>query len=416
MAVVARTLGALALCGAGSASFSFVSVGDWGGATINPGDYHDTNEHEVAKQMGITAADIDAKFVINTGDNFYYCGVQNITDEMFKADFEDVFTAKSLYVPWYGVLGNHDYAYSVEAQFKYKSPNNDRWQLPSQYYSKRILLGGTQYATFVFVDTNPCIASYRASDPKGWDPCSGEFGECKETADGECHFNEHILAQDCGVQFAWLKKTLAAIDDEDWVIVVGHHEADKIDVEDFTGALLASKARLYLNGHTHALKHYQIDGRRDVDFLTTGAGCMIRTKDQDVCHGATCLTDLAQHSASEVFYQTVSGFSTHTFSDDFSTLTTKVVDTSGKVIHSFVTSKAGPTPGPGPAPAPGPGPSPAPPAPGPAQGSCKEYGCGRYAPKQQCQCNRYCDEHKDCCGDFEQVCSGPAPAPPSIVV
>jgi len=346
MALLVRVFRILALCSAVSAKVSFVSVGDWGGASINPGDYHETSEMAVAKQMGITAAAMEAKFVINTGDNFYYCGVQNITDDMFKSDFEDVFTAKSLYVPWYGVLGNHDYAYSIEAQFKYKSPNNDRWQLPSPYYMKRLFLGGSQYATFVFVDTNPCISSYRGSDPKGWDPCSGEYGECKETADSECHFNQHILAQDCGAQFAWLKKTLAAVDGNDWVIVVGHHEADQIDVEDFTGLLLGSQTRLYLNGHTHALKHYRVDGRTDVDFLTTGAGCMLHTKDQEVCRTSACSNssaDIAPHAAAEVFYQKVSGFSTHTFSDDFSTLTTNVVDTSGSVIHSFVTSKAGPS-------------------------------------------------------------------------
>merc|ERR1711982_273044 len=62
----------------------------------------------------------------------------------FKTDFEDIFTADSLNVPWYGTLGNHDYAYDPKPQFSYKSPNNDRWVLPDYYYSKRILLGGSQ--------------------------------------------------------------------------------------------------------------------------------------------------------------------------------------------------------------------------------------------------------------------------------
>lgn len=334
-----KTASTLALVKAASAAVSFVSIGDWGGAGINGGkDYHKTNELAVAKQLGKTAKELDAKWVINTGDNFYYCGVQNITDEQFKIDFEDVFTDESLNIPWYGILGNHDYAYDPKSQFDYKSPNNNRWQIPDYYFTKRVLLGASQYATMVFIDSNPCIASYRKSDPKGWDPCSGEYGECQETPDSKCHFNDHILAQDCGTQFAWFKKELAAINKDDWVIVVGHHEADQIDVEDFTGIMLSNKIRLYLNGHTHALKHYQIDSEKDIDFFTTGAGCMIHTKDQDVCTSGVCSPDAA-HKVDEIYYKRISGFTTHTFSDDFSTLTTKAIDTEGNVLHSFVTAK-----------------------------------------------------------------------------
>jgi len=265
----------------------------------------------------------------------------NITDEQWKVDFEDVFTHPSLSIPWYGVLGNHDYAYDVESQFNYKSPNNDRWQLPSYYYTKRFHLEGAHYATFVFIDSNPCISSYRGDDPEGWDPCSGKYGECKEASDGHCHFHDHIVAQDCSVQFAWFQKTLEAISDDDWVIVVGHHEADKIDVEDFTATMLAGKVSLYLNGHTHALKHYRVNAHTDIDFFTTGAGCMVHTHDQDVCLGASCVSaaEPAKYKVDEVFYKHASGFTAHTFSDDFSTLTTDVFDTSGNVLHSFVTAK-----------------------------------------------------------------------------
>lgn len=333
----ARLLAGAAAVRTAAAAFSFVSLGDWGGAGIssNVHDYHRTNELEVARQLGITAAELDAQFVINTGDNFYYCGVHNITDEQWKVDFEDVFTHDSLSVPWYGILGNHDYAYDARSQFNYKSPNNDRWQMPSYFYTKRLHLGSSRYATFVFIDTNPCISSYRGDDPAGWDPCSGKYGECKEALDGECHFHDHIIEQDCSSQLTWFKDTLAAISDEDWVIVVGHHEADKIDVEDFTSVMLAGKVSLYLNGHTHALKHYRINSRRDIDFFTTGAGCMAQTHDQDLCLD----TALGGYRVQELFYKKASGFTAHTFSEDFSTLTTKAFDVNGTVLHSFVTSK-----------------------------------------------------------------------------
>lgn len=338
----AALLGCLGLSpGRVSAAFTFASIGDWGGATI--GGYHLSNELAVAKQMGKTATELDVQFILNTGDNFYYCGVDSITDAQFKTDFEDIYTDKSLNVPWYGILGNHDYAYSVEPQLTYKSPNNDRWQIPDRNYTKRIQLGGSNYATLVFVDTNPCIASYRADDPKGWDPCSGTYGECKDTPDKECHFHEHIIAQDCQGQYNWLKKTLDAIDKNDWIIAIGHHESDAVNVADFTGLFLDRKINLYLNGHTHALKHYQIDGDKSIDWVTSGAGCMVHTHDQDQlkeqCQGVDCKVE-GTHKVDELFYKAVSGFTVHTFAEDFSTLTTKILDDTGATIHSFVTTKA----------------------------------------------------------------------------
>eukprot|EP00928_Gymnodinium_smaydae_P063862 TRINITY_DN47341_c0_g1_i1.p1 TRINITY_DN47341_c0_g1~~TRINITY_DN47341_c0_g1_i1.p1 ORF type:complete len:360 (-),score=59.49 TRINITY_DN47341_c0_g1_i1:335-1414(-) len=325
-----------------AAPVTFATLGDWGGASIGgpDGDYHGRNEVAVAKTLGEKAAELAISFVINTGDNFYYCGVQNLTDDRFKEAFEDIFTAKSLSVPWYGVLGNHDYAYDVQAQLKYKSPVNDRWQIPAPYYTKRILLGGSQYATFVFVDTNPCIASYRGDDPAGWDPCSGQYGECKDNPDDTCHFNAHIVAEDCSKQYQWLQSTMDAIDQNDWVIAVGHHEADKIDVEDLT-RLLLKRARLYLNGHTHALKHYTFNGYDGVDFVTSGAGSMVHTHDQeqDLSNFASTPRKAAEYSVNEVFYKKVSGFAVHTFSSDFATLKTEIIDVDGASIHSFVTTK-----------------------------------------------------------------------------
>eukprot|EP00932_Pfiesteria_piscicida_P002512 SRR837773.12447.p1 GENE.SRR837773.12447~~SRR837773.12447.p1 ORF type:complete len:415 (+),score=120.38 SRR837773.12447:187-1245(+) len=344
--------------------------------------------------MGQTSEELNVKFVLNTGDNFYYCGVQNLTDDQFKVTFEDVFTAKSLMVPWYGVLGNHDYAYDAESQFKYKSPNNDRWQIPGYYYTKRLALDATHSATVIFIDTNPCIQSYRDSDPNGWDPCSGKYGECKETADNTCHFHEHILAQDCSKQLAWFKQALAAVPKDDWLIVVGHHEADQVNVEDFTAEILASPAALYLNGHTHAMKHYQVDGRTDIDFVTTGAGCMVATHDQETCPvNGTCTRGVQNgHQPNELYFQQVAAFSTHTFAEDFSSLTTKFFDITGKVLHQFTTQKRS-----GSAPAPAPSPA-------PAAASCSTYGCGKYNSKHSCQCNDNCDSYGNCCSDYADVC------------
>lgn len=382
-----RTLAVLGYSGGVAEQFSFVTIGDWGGVGL--GGYHATNEKAVAAQMGKTAAQVNAKFVINTGDNFYYCGVQSTTDAQWKEDFEDVFTAESLMVPWYNALGNHDYAYSVENQLQYKSPNKDRWKMPARYYSERIQLSSEQYATFVFLDTNPCVKSYRADDPSGWDPCSGQYGdECQGTS-GTCKFHEHIIAQDCSAQLTWLESTLAKVDPSDWLIGVGHHPAKEINVEDLIAPLLKANMKVYFNGHTHELAHYNVDNRMDSDFITTGAGCMVHTHDQDMCSAEP------SHSEQTVYRGKVSGFTVHTFSSDFTSLSTDFVGTDGKSVHKFVTSKTGPSPAP-----------PAPPSPTPTPGThtCQSYGCGKYVPSHPCQCNDTCSDHGDCCADYDKVC------------
>ena len=71
----------------------------------------------------------------------------------------------------------------------------------------------------------------RPSDVPGWDPCSPEFPTCDPVNEGACHFHENILSQDCPAQFAFFKKALAAAPKSDWLIVVGHHPIEEVDVE-----------------------------------------------------------------------------------------------------------------------------------------------------------------------------------------
>ena len=178
---------------------SFVTLGDWGGAGLE--DYHKTDELAVAKTLAASAASLNAQFLLNVGDNFYYYGVDSVTDPQWKTTFEDVYTAPSLAIPWYSVLGNHDYGFNPDAQLQYKSPVNDRWVMPSRYYTKRVEIGTTgQYISFIFLDASPCQATYRSEDKSGWDPCGGDY-----PGPSNCSFHKNVLAQDCGVQLTWLK-------------------------------------------------------------------------------------------------------------------------------------------------------------------------------------------------------------------
>lgn len=53
-------------------SYSFLSVGDWGGANVG----FEANVYAVAAEMNNTAIALGAQFIIGTGDNFYWCGIQ----------------------------------------------------------------------------------------------------------------------------------------------------------------------------------------------------------------------------------------------------------------------------------------------------------------------------------------------------
>jgi hypothetical protein len=156
-----------------------------------------------------------ASFVVNTGDNFYWCGITGASDPNIKTKFTEPFHA-SLNVKWYSVLGNHDYALNPAAQTG--SGIHSNWVLPQRYYSKRIQLSASEYASFIFLDSSPCIANYiQKNDPSKWDPSN--TGPCAGDK-----FNPNIVAQSCPKQLTWFQGKLDAAPKEDWVIVVGHHK------------------------------------------------------------------------------------------------------------------------------------------------------------------------------------------------
>ncbi|CAE7586742.1 DIP13 [Symbiodinium sp. KB8] len=373
---------------AAEGSVSFLTLGDWGGYAL--GSFHQTTVTAVAQQMAKTATQTGASFVVNTGDNFYYCGITGTADHQVAEDFTNVYSNKSLKVPWYSVLGNHEYGYNVEAQCQLSSVLSN-WVMDSRYFSKRVALGSGHFISFIFLDTSPCVAAYRADDQSHWDPCSSEFPTCEPIVEGPCKFHENILSQNCTTQFEWFKAELAKVPASDWLIVVGHHPADEMDVEDFVAPMVQHGFDLYLNGHTHLLNHYTINGGGA--YVTSGAGAMVRTKDQDD-EESHLVTGKGSKKVQLVWEEKVAGFTLHTFSSDFKDLKTDYISYTGDILHSFNVTR-------------GSGPPPSPPSP-PSQGSCSKYGCGRYDPSHTCQCNSFCKEHADCCSDYSKSCAGPS--------
>lgn len=336
---------------AAPAAYAFATLGDWGGVAL--GGFHPDTVKRVAQQLGKSAADREVQFVVNVGDNFYYCGITSTSDSQISEDYTSIYTAPALQVPWYSALGNHEYGYDVDAQVQFTEVDpTKRWYLPARYYTKRVEVGAGQHVSFIFLDTSPCVSDYRAESSSRWDPCGSEFPTCSPIHEGPCMFHSNILSQDCSKQYAWFEAQIAAVNKNDWLIVVGHHPADEMDVHDFISVMQRHGFDLYLNGHVHALQQYTIDGKEA--FVTSGAGAMVNTSDQHLdprCAAAhTSGNSSLGHSWKSNWNRKIGGFTLHTFSEDFKSLKTEFVSYSGRVLHSFSVTKAAPPPGPSPRP------------------------------------------------------------------
>lgn len=226
-------------------ALNFIAMGDWG---RNGADH----QKQVAKQMGITAADVKAQFVISTGDNFYPSGVISEHDPSFKYSFEDIYTDFALQWDWYPILGNHDYKSNPDAQVAY-SKISRRWKMPARYYAKKIPINGdlNNQVLIAFIDTNPLIPEFYKNT---------EYGP-------------NVAGQDTTVQKRWLAKVLSDKDTSiKWKIVVGHHpmytggsRTDAYDTKAIRSTLKPVLDRygvdVYLTGHEHSLQYIKPAGK-----------------------------------------------------------------------------------------------------------------------------------------------------------
>jgi hypothetical protein len=114
-------------------STNFILLGDWGKGGLNGditgkseyvSDGNDNSNKKVAYtyQAAIGRAINDYvtdtginnfSAVITLGDNFYDNGVASSTDSSWMHLWKNVYNGPAMELPWFGVLGNHDYGYST---------------------------------------------------------------------------------------------------------------------------------------------------------------------------------------------------------------------------------------------------------------------------------------------------------------
>jgi len=232
------------------ADLSFLSMGDWGG---QDGDPFYTGGQKASAQVGMPkiAADLEAKFVLALGDNFYGSGIHgDETDPRFHETFEDVYTNKSLQIPFYVVAGNHDHMNNVTAQIFY-SNHSSRWTYPDLYYTFTHSFntsGGMRTAQFILIDTVVFSGlSYH-------DELTNEFIKPTGPLDQ--------LAAD--EQYEWLKQTLDT-STADYIWVGGHYPVWSVCSHGPTQKLIDHVKPLlekydvtgYVSGHDHCQSFIQ---------------------------------------------------------------------------------------------------------------------------------------------------------------
>jgi len=232
-------------------SLGFCVIGDWG----RHGEFY---QKVVAEQLGNASVGVNASFIISTGDNIYPNGVASELDPSWQTAFENVYTAQATHVPWYVVLGNHDYRTNPDAEVAY-TKISARWKMPARYYSIRKSIAGdtAQKAEFFFIDTSPYQQAYYKEDD----------------------YAAKVVTADTAAQKKWLENALKN-STATWKFVVGHHplysaggrKGKTQDMENgFKNLFEQYKVDAYLCGHEHHLEYDEPEGVHFVEFIS-GAG------------------------------------------------------------------------------------------------------------------------------------------------
>lgn len=210
------------VCALPSRAIRFSFLGDWGA---------------VGEGLSATARRVNAEvndFIIFGGDNIYETGIASTNDPKMKEIYLDNFG--NLTIPQYVILGNHDRFGNHMAQLVYSQYVPGRWVADFYYYMRRVNVRGTSLCT-IFLDTNDLNMSG---------------------------------------QMAFLHAALKTCQQDDWIIVSGHHPVFSTGGHGDSGSLRsdlqpvldAYRVDLYLSGHDHTMSVHEEHG---TTYIVSGA-------------------------------------------------------------------------------------------------------------------------------------------------
>lgn len=221
--------------------------------------YYD--QKPIAELMGNMAENVDIECVIAAGDVHHFEGVRSVNDPLWMTNYELIYSHPELMIPWYAILGNHEYRGNTQAVIDY-SAVSARWNVPDRYYTFAMENDGVT-VRFVMVDTAPLLDKYREDTEK-------YPGACK---------------QDMNKQLAWIDSVLTAAK-EDWVLVVGHHpiyaetgkdDSERLDLQKRLDSILRKHKNvdMYLCGHIHNFQHIR-KADSNIDYVVNTSGSLSR--------------------------------------------------------------------------------------------------------------------------------------------
>ncbi|MDB6068471.1 MAG: Acid phosphatase [Pedosphaera sp.] len=251
-----------ALRAAGADSLHFLVVGDTGSGLEPQKLVAESMARHAAQNAGTNAVD----FVLMVGDNFYDNGVVSVDDPQWQNKFELMYDAKRLSMPFFAVLGNHDWKNNhPDVQIEYpRAHPGTRWQMDGHWFKRRFASGGTNsppFAEFFLIDTEALNAT-----------------------------NSHVaLYADKKLgekEMAWLEEELKGSRAR-WKIVVAHHPLYSDGEHGHDQQVLELRARLeplfkqwkvdaFITGHDHDLQRIEVPGTPTL-FLISGSGSKLRT-------------------------------------------------------------------------------------------------------------------------------------------
>lgn len=280
--------------------FTFLLANDLG-----RNGYYD--QKPIAELMGELAAEIDVEFVAAAGDVHHFEGIVSTQDPLWLTNYEQVYSHPELMIPWYPILGNHEYRGNTHAVIDY-SKISRRWEMPARYYTKEFNVNGKESVLLVFIDTPPLIDKYREDTEQYPDAAK----------------------QNMKKQLNWLDKVLARSNAK-WKIVIGHHpvfaESSKSEQErtDLQKRILPimEKYRVdaYLCGHIHNFQHIKPQSS-SIDFLVNSSASLAR-KVKPIEGTRFCSGD--------------TGFTVVSLSDN--ALTFFLMNVQGQIIYSYTRTK-----------------------------------------------------------------------------
>ncbi|MFY7928261.1 MAG: metallophosphoesterase [Oligoflexus sp.] len=231
------------------------SAPDWQGQSLLVERHYDPNlkiliigdtgsgnaqQHKVAAGMERYCLSNTIDAVLMLGDNFYPHGVNSVADQQWQTKFHEPYGLPCLsQIPFYSLLGNHDYQGQPEAQIAYQG-GKPSWNMPHRFYTLR----WGDRLDIVMIDSNRM------------DLC-GDAHRCS------LDFLRQALAEQASRQ----------------VLVLAHHpilsRSAKYQQENLQGrilhSLLCDQADAYIAGHSHHLEHRTVPGCK-VELFVNGAG------------------------------------------------------------------------------------------------------------------------------------------------